>query len=216
MCIGFVYNKGYGNYLNLAVQNFLKGSTQSVTIKPFWTSNTRSEVYYIWIDINRDGDFLDNGELVFNQTKTTNSTIQGNLTIPAFALDGTTRLRVIMKYNTTPTSCESNFSGECEDYTINIVSSLNASRNMKLNSATDDNESLIPFKIYPNPTNLGHVFIETINTQPFIVTVYSIYGRRLIEKTSPREIDISSFPKGNYILELNYQKKRSRFILINQ
>jgi hypothetical protein len=52
---------------------------------------------------NSDGDFDDAGEQVWTGTT---SSVSGTFSIPASATIGATRMRVSMKYNETPTSCE--------------------------------------------------------------------------------------------------------------
>jgi hypothetical protein len=72
----------------------------------------------VWIDYNKDGDFLDSGEQVVNVTRTTATPIARSFTVPTTALLGSTRMRVSMKYNASPTSCEIFTDGEVEDYTV--------------------------------------------------------------------------------------------------
>ncbi len=79
-----------------------------------------------WIDWNQDGDFNDAGEQynLGSATNTSNGPTSAspyNITIPAGAALGNTRMRVSARYNAYPTSCETGFDGEVEDYTINIA-----------------------------------------------------------------------------------------------
>ena len=65
-----------------------------------------------------DKDFEDAGELVFSASLQ-KGTVSGSFTIPT-GISGETRMRVSMKYNATPTSCEQFVYGEVEDYTLSI------------------------------------------------------------------------------------------------
>ncbi|MFZ4399666.1 MAG: GEVED domain-containing protein [Bacteroidales bacterium] len=81
---------------------------------------------YAWIDWNHDCDFMDAGEAydLGSATDVLNgitSLSPLSITIPSTALTGTTRMRVAVKFNTSPILCENSFDGEVEDYTINIV-----------------------------------------------------------------------------------------------
>jgi hypothetical protein len=58
------------------------------------------------IDYNQDGDFSDAGETVWTKARSKITPVTGSITIPASALLGSTRMRVSMKYNATPTACE--------------------------------------------------------------------------------------------------------------
>ncbi|QMU27545.1 GEVED domain-containing protein [Adhaeribacter radiodurans] len=78
----------------------------------------------IWIDFNNDGDFSDNGELVYTLAEPGNGTFSGTITIPASSTLGNRRLRVRTKYDSVFTeeeSCADTEYGETEDYTITIA-----------------------------------------------------------------------------------------------
>ena len=76
----------------------------------------------VWIDYNRNGSFTDAGEFVFGSTSST-ATVTSNITIPAGASAGQTRIRVYAHYATTAVSTEScghSSFGEYEDYIITV------------------------------------------------------------------------------------------------
>ena len=74
----------------------------------------------MWIDYNNDGDFTDAGELVWSKAASTNTPNSGTFTVPSGTSETSTRMRVSMKYNGVPTSCETFTYGEVEDYTVNL------------------------------------------------------------------------------------------------
>jgi hypothetical protein len=83
----------------------------------------------IYIDYNRDGDFLDAGEKAYTTTTTTASpnTRSGNITIPANVTAGLTRMRVVVTESTASpasTGIGAFGYGEVEDYAVNLVSLL--------------------------------------------------------------------------------------------
>jgi hypothetical protein len=78
-----------------------------------------------WIDWNGNGSFNDSGESYSlgsarNTTNGQTSLCPLSITVPAGAIAGTTRMRVSAKYNSNPTSCETGFDGEVEDYSLNV------------------------------------------------------------------------------------------------
>ncbi|TXE19029.1 T9SS type A sorting domain-containing protein [Psychroserpens burtonensis] len=99
-----------------------KGSNYTLTVTPTWTGTTYSEGYAAWIDYNDDGDFTDAGEQVLTIAATQTTPVSGTFTVPAGTADGDKRLRVSMKYDGVPTSCELFPYGEVEDYTVTIKS----------------------------------------------------------------------------------------------
>jgi len=112
-------NAGYGDFTYLSTPLY-KDNSASITITPAWSGTVYSEGYSVWIDYNQDGDFEDAGEQVFTNAATKDTPINGSFTVSASATNGETRMRVSMKYNGIPTSCESFSYGEVEDYTVDI------------------------------------------------------------------------------------------------
>ncbi len=97
-----------------------KGDSYTITVTPTWTGTVYSEGYSVWIDYNQDGDFDDSGEQVWTQSATKTTPVSGTFTVSSSASSGSTRMRVSMKYNAIPTSCETFNYGEVEDYTVNL------------------------------------------------------------------------------------------------
>ncbi|MEO7463647.1 MAG: GEVED domain-containing protein, partial [Ferruginibacter sp.] len=126
---GSILNR-YSNFYPLgALTNILPGATVSFTILedecdgPTYFSNGCS----IWIDFNRDGDFLDAGEQVYVEATTTQSprTITGTFTVPLGAVAGLTGMRIIVAENNSGAQlqpCMTYTYGETEDYLVNILS----------------------------------------------------------------------------------------------
>ncbi|AEH00950.1 GEVED domain-containing protein [Lacinutrix sp. 5H-3-7-4] len=109
----------YSDFTNTST-DLNKGSSYTITVTPTWTGTTYSEGYAAWIDYNDDGDFTDSGEQIFSLAATQSSPVSGTFTVPSGTANGDKRLRVSMKYNGIPTSCETFSYGEVEDYTVTI------------------------------------------------------------------------------------------------
>jgi hypothetical protein len=80
----------------------------------------------VWIDWNQDCDFDDIGESydlgsARNVSDGLTNDSPYNVTVPSGATIGTTVMRVSAEYNQYPTSCETDFDGEVEDYTIEVT-----------------------------------------------------------------------------------------------
>jgi M6 family metalloprotease-like protein len=89
----------------------------TATVNDSWDTGSK---FAVWIDWNKDEDFDDAGEEVYNYTGVGNYST--TITPPAGASLGTTRMRVRMFWAVTPTPCGDLLSGEVEDYSINVTS----------------------------------------------------------------------------------------------
>ncbi|MFP4844647.1 M14 family zinc carboxypeptidase [Winogradskyella sp. PE311] len=103
-----------------------KNTSYNISITPRYNVGTNNAVgYAVWIDYNGNGDFTDSGEDVFSVAPVTGgNAVSGSITIPSNITTASVRMRVSMKFNGTPTSCETFQYGEVEDYTVNLFNGL--------------------------------------------------------------------------------------------
>ena len=113
----------YSDFTSIS-SNLSTNTGYTITVTPTWTGTVYSEGYAAWIDYNNDGDFTDSGEQILSNSASTTTPVSGSFSVPAGTVSGDKRLRVSMKYNGAPTSCETFPYGEVEDYTVNIVAGV--------------------------------------------------------------------------------------------
>ena len=187
---------GTAGYENFTAQSTsaLRSSTNTITITPSWTGGVFNEGYAVFIDYNQDGDFADSGETVLTRAKSKTTPVSGTFTIPATALLGATRMRVSMKFNGTPTSCEVFSRGQVEDYTVNIVSAAKGSET--------DRAIVGEIKVYPNPTTsiLNITSVSENATYRFINILGQVIAKGKVENGA---VSVSKINAGNYILEIS-------------
>ncbi len=181
---------GYENFTAIST-NVVRGTANTITITPFWTGSVFSEGYRVFIDYNRDGDFADAGEIAFTRTATTATPITGTITIPATALLGSTRMRVSMKYNGTPTACEAFPYGQVEDYTINITASA---------ARLTDDSAVVAIKGYPNPLREGNFYVEGVAADTMYQVVNTLGQQVLRGKFNGSYLDVTQLKAGTYVL----------------
>lgn len=189
---------GYGDFTTLST-DLTVDSQYTISITPEWTPTTYAEGYSVWIDYNRDGDFLDASEQVFTQSATTDPQVSGNFTIPSGTTAGPTRMRVSMQYNTIPASCGTLNYGEVEDYTVNIVIGT-----LGVTESTIENIS-----IYPNPFNNSiqvklPLAFQNIETKIFDMSGRIVHSQR-INNNSNTTLNISNLntlSNGTYLLKI--------------
>lgn len=170
---------GYEDFTALST-TVSQGTNYTITITPSWTGTVYSEGYAVFIDYNKDGDFADAGETVWTKATSTATPTSGSFTIPTTASTGTTRMRVAMKYNGIPTSCEAFSYGQVEDYTVTISGSTadtqapTAPTSLTASSVTEttatiswnassDNIGVTGYDIYQGSTNIGTVTTTSAN-----------------------------------------------------
>lgn len=190
---------GYENFTAVST-NVTRGSAYTVSVTPVWTSTVYSEAYAVYIDYNGDGDFTDSGELAWSKTGSTTTPVTGSISIPATATVGTTRMRVMMQYNSVPTSsCGSYTYGQVEDYTLNIVSSGRG-------DLLDTKDVMTDIKLYPNPVR------DILNVSNTASEDYKIFdmGGKLINsgKLQRGSVNVSSLVKGAYMIQIGEISKR--------
>jgi cephalosporin-C deacetylase-like acetyl esterase len=90
-----------------------------IRLTPNYSWTVFDEYWRVWVDLNRDNDFEDAGEMVFEKHGL--NEISGNFIIPNGTTTGATRMRISMKNGSYATPCETFQFGEVEDYSVNII-----------------------------------------------------------------------------------------------
>lgn len=197
---------GYENF-TAQIANVNKGTAYTITITPKWTSTTYNEGYAVFIDYNQDGDFSDTGETVFTKAASKTNPVSGSITIRSTALTGNTRMRVAMKYNGIPTSCETFSYGQVEDYTLNIKPAGTVAELVGVNAENAVN-------VYPNPVKdilnidaKGDYNYQLISTDGKVVKD----GNQ-----SASAINVQNLPTGMYIMKITKDGKTSSHKVIKK
>ena len=196
----------YANYTSgagaPASPTYTAGSTVSgtVTVGSCGAFNYTSGLA-IFIDLNQDGDFVDAGEKVFSNGAASNiacvpATIQSvSLTIPANALNGQTRMRIINAESYSGdiiTPCLNPGYGETEDYLVTIVGGVS---NTYVWAAAVAGNSTAP-TVTTNPINASTNYTATL----FDGTCYSAPSNQVTVSIAgnPTITATASVPVGGY------------------
>jgi chitodextrinase len=185
---------GYENFTTIST-NVVRGTTNTITITPSWTATKYQEGYAVFVDYNQDGDFSDAGETVFTKAASTTTPVSGSFTIPTTALIGATRMRVSMKYNGIPTSCEAFSYGQVEDYTINISTTARQEETVAAKT--------FEFTLYPNPVS-GSILNVSDLKESSTYKMYNMVGQELGKgAVINNEISVDRLATGTYLLEIS-------------
>lgn len=151
----------YANFTtSVAAPNIIAGSTYPLSVQIGSCGGNYGKLFKVFIDLNRDGDFLDAGETVYASPAFSNApqTETANITIPVTGVvAGLTRMRVVLVETTligNVNPCGTYTWGETEDYLINLQAEAGPLYNYAWNttpaintsagSLTLNNTSLIP------------------------------------------------------------------------
>lgn len=223
-------NAGYGNFLN-RTGTLARGTTSAFRYSAGFTATAYTEYWAIFIDFNRDGDFADAGEQVVNTSSSSNATLSTNVTIPATASIGLTRVRVIMRYKTAPVACGAFDYGEVEDYILNITDPnvvLSLRSDFDRNDNNGDVEwlengtsnTLTPaIVLFPNPTTNDVTVDFDRFHEPKDYQIYTVDGKivatgRIDESRS--KISTSQLANGAYFIRFTDSFNTHTEMLIKQ
>ncbi len=189
---------GYEDFTSIST-NVTRGTAYTISVTPVWTSTVYSEAYAVYIDYNGDGDFADSGELAWSKTGSTTSPATGSITIPSTATIGSTRMRVMMQYNSVPSSsCGTYTYGQVEDYTLNIVSSGRAEAGIK--------DLITDIKLYPNPVK-DILYISNTTAEDY--KIFDMGGKLINSgKLERGSVNVSGLIKGAYMIQIGGTSKR--------
>lgn len=182
------------------------GATYPISVKGPSSSFPSDVMAYI--DFNQNGLFENDTESFYlGRLEPANpanaNTITANITIPANALEGTTKMRIVKNTNinalSNPDAANSIHSacdptlraGQTEDYTVTVGPTLH----------TGDFDSK-GFRIYPNPTS-GIITVQS-NTAVKVITVFNTLGQQISSQQSAT-IDLSAVAPGMYLIQVILQ-----------
>ncbi len=184
-------SNGYSDFTSEST-NLSRGSSNTITITPTWTGSVFSEAYSVWIDYNQDGDFEDASEQVWTQTATRNTSVSGTFTIPVNANTGITRMRVIMRFNTIPSSCGSFNFGEVEDYSVSITDSKSSITTHKVATV----------RLYPNPVTKT-LTIALKDSKKISYEIVDMLGKIVSKGKTASSINVTNLRKGVYSIKIS-------------
>ncbi|GAA4367174.1 hypothetical protein GCM10023185_38820 [Hymenobacter saemangeumensis] len=193
---------GYYNGTALST-GLTAGTTNTIYFSAGFSGTAYTEYFKVYIDYNKDGDFIDAGELVVSAAGSTSaSTRSASFTVPTTARNGSTRMRVVMSDNSATTSCNSYSYGETEDYTVSI--SGGAARTSVAIAAGESNT----YSLYPNPASDVLNIVRPLNAASqetaLTVRVYDLRGSEVRGLSfDGSKLNVASLNKGIYMLTVS-------------
>jgi hypothetical protein len=163
---------GYGDYTGQATL-LVAGNSYPITLTPGFSFIAFSEAWRVYLDADQDGQFAET-EVVFATPTASNAVVNGTMNVPADALPGVTRLRVVMSYQNPVTEACGGFDyGETEDYCVELQGTVGVQDLA--------NERVV--SVFPSPADRTIFFdlTEVVNG-PLTITVLDESGRVVARK----------------------------------
>ena len=170
---------GYADFTNLST-SVPAGSPKKITLTPGFHIGTSTEYWRVYIDYSHDGGFEGANEMVGQGFAT--GPVSFDITAPLTALNGKTRMRIIMHYNSyLEETCNKFFDGEAEDYTVKVTGgTLNVSA-----AESDLKANLNNLIISPNPVTgaSASVVLQAAKAGAVNIKIADLSGRILRSET---------------------------------
>jgi hypothetical protein len=197
------YYDGTGTSTSVAA-----GSTQTIRYSAGFTGSAYVQNWKIYIDYNQDGDFTDADEMVVSNRSSADSTLSSRFTVPTTAREGTTRLRVVMSYYGTTTSCGLSGYSETEDYTLIITggaASAGAVGRLGVTSSAGLRQGMSRgLELYPNPASDVVRILLPDNAPLVSVTLTDMRGAQVSGvRLEGDHLNVAALAKGVYTLTVS-------------
>ena len=216
-------SSGYSDYRNIKTE-VKRGETHELTINVN-TDGVKKTQTKVWIDWNQNCDFTDAGEeynLGSAEDKANDPTSESpiSITIPNNAEFGELVMRVSTINSSPfgppsfPLPCDNNFTGEVEDYTIEVVDPTASIKDIAFEG----------FNLFPNPSEGRFTLnLKAVQTDKVSIQLFDVRGRLIQEKIYrnvkadfSENIFFEKASKGLYLLKVhNGNKQTTRKLLIN-
>ena len=190
-------NDGYGDFTGMDMGIIERDRQYDVQIIPGTYTNSIDVNYIVWIDLDADGEFGNDEEVLRMASSDTSGVLQA-ITIPDDAVIGATRMRVGMRWRLFPNACgNTGIIGEFEEYCITVDRNSGVTQN-----GGDDFE----FSMYPNPVH-NDIILST-NDYSIAEGELSLFDqsgkliRQLqldISQNDDRTVPVADLPSGVYI-----------------
>lgn len=157
----------------------------------------------LYADWNMDGDFDDEGELLFNTPERVFSETGSSFIVPQLRTVGNIRLRIMLSRDSVITSACTVNQGEIEDY--QLANTIAAVANNNIQGVT----------VYPNPaTSVLNILVP--NAMPINnITVTDVTGKKVINQLgADKQVNVQGLAAGMYIVQITSgnQKFVQKFI----
>jgi flagellar hook assembly protein FlgD len=167
-------NGGYADFTSMST-NLAAGASVKITLTPGFAGSKYTEAWRVFIDYNHNGTLNDAGEMI--TVSSGSGAVSKTFKVPATALSGATRMRIVMHYSSARTNpCGTFTDGDVEDYTVNITGGALTSLAVAENTSSNSLNSLV---VSPNPvkTSVANIVLQVTKPAPVNIKITDLTGR---------------------------------------
>ncbi|GGG32918.1 hypothetical protein GCM10011344_37320 [Dokdonia pacifica] len=192
-------NGGYGDFTNQT--GVIGYGSNSIVLSIGFSGQSYTENWGVWIDFNQNGTF-DSSEKVVTGSTSSAGNLSYTFTVPTSAFEGTTRMRVAMKWNGVPTPCETFSYGEVEDYNVTIDSNRNAVATPVLKTDGVLKSEIAIYDVQFIQKGQG-LHLQMADNRVVDYAVYTVLGQQIAQNTFRNTTTINGLRKGVYFITIN-------------
>lgn len=196
-----------------------KDGNNNISLTAKYSYVTADAYWRVWVDYNQN-DIYEADEVLFEQIvaapangSDVTSVAQGsNISIPVSALNGSTKMRVIVSRDVFAEACGTIAFGEVEDYTV-LIGASSANLNEEQHTFITDPQLV---SLTPNPaTDQVEIGLSKMEGQDFELMISNQLGQVLLHQSFEANgadiftYDTSALPTGVYFVWLKAAGKRS-------
>lgn len=177
---------------------------EQYTLK-FIQQNYQMSYVRIWIDYNQDGDFYDNGELVYSTLLRNEKNGTFSFQIPANAKYGNTRMRIAIKEGNYPNLCENYAHGQVIDLCL-LIAPLTSIESLEYS----EKESYFQAIISPQNIDLIYKNDEPLKSEILVCNALGqivFRTEKVWQMNEQKNICLTPFPKNIYYLIIRIADK---------
>jgi len=192
-------NGGYADFTNQT--GVIGYGSNNIVLSVGFSGQSYTENWGVWIDFNQNGTF-DTSEKVVTGSTSSAGNLSYTFTVPTSALEGTTRMRVSMKWNGNPTACETFSYGEVEDYSVMISASRDtaATPTLKIEGSLGFEAPIFEAQFTQQDDTLH---IQMADARSVNYTVYNVLGQVITQDAFSGVTSVTGLQKGMYIIQIN-------------
>ncbi|MCK5781142.1 MAG: family 10 glycosylhydrolase [Flavobacteriales bacterium] len=195
-------NNGYADFTNKKF--YLRvGAETEIVLSPGFSGASLSQHWKVFIDLNNDGDFSDNGETILATTSSRETDVKKFISLPLSTKEGVFRMRIMMEGTSSSNNidaCTDIEKGEVEDYLVVLSRDELSNDDLSLNE--------IEGAVFPNPFSEQLNFtLQSEKSEEVELAVYSFTGQIIFNKKFNKTvgennftINSSSWSQGVYLL----------------